>query len=1094
MPRIPDEEIDRIKRGTDLAALVRSRGVELHKHGSRDLVGKCPFHPDREPSFVVSPAKGLFHCLGCGAAGNAIQFVEKFDGVSFRHAFELLAAGTPAFSARSSVPLKQSTVPRLEAPLDPAADEGPLLLQVVDFYHERLLATPAALDYLAGRGLRHEEAIERFRLGFADRTLGLRLPEANRKDGAAIRKRLQDLGILRESGHEHFNGCAVLPVFTDTGAVGEMYGRRIVRPSAGAPKHLYLPGPHRGIWNADALTEPELILCEAPFDALTFWVNGFRNVTFIYGTQGFTEELFAALVSHRVRRVRLAYDADEAGDTAAARDLERLTAQGIECFRVRFPRGMDANEFAQKVQPPGKALQGLLAAAEWCGGTVNAGKIPPSPAPPETPADAPAPAPSSLPLAALPEAALPAAERRKEDSAVKEENRSGPECAGLERVGEYQVLRLGEREYRVGGLEKNNSLEAMKVAVRLRCGENFHLDSFDLAQDSQRRRYIERAAEETGLEKELIKRDLGRLLLALEQAQSARLNAALTPDTRRPAPEMTGAERAEALALLQAPDLVEKIGAAFDTCGLAGEAANRLAAYLACTSRLLDKPLAVIIQSTSAAGKSTLMEAVLSMFPEEQRVKYSAMTGQSLYYLGGTDLKHRILAIVEEEGAEKACYALKLLQSEGELTIASTGKDPKTGRMETQEYHVEGPVMIFLTTTAVDIDEELQNRCLTLTVDESREQTERIHTLQRQARTLDGLRRRRERDRLLTLLRNAQRLLKPMDVVNPWADALTFTAERTRTRRDHEKYLTLIDAIALLHQYQRPVHALPVAEAGAPCPCTPGKGTRPSALPMHHRAGPAAPSLPPARRDDGCRSADASRSGGTHPPKEMPAGCPVPRPGAPAPQAGHPAFDAAAAAASKAVLRGVRGVNDAPAGVQGAAPLARGPGTASPPSGYIEVTLDDITLANRLAPELLGRSLDELPPQTRHVYETVKALVREKCDAVQAAQRFAFFSRCEIRKRLGWSATQVRFHLERLRELEYIAARYGRPGSAFQYELLTDCREPRQTAVIGLLDVEKLSVRHPTCRENPPPDGGCREPARQVQDVAETALAVNLSA
>jgi hypothetical protein len=138
---------------------------------------------------------------------------------------------------------------------------------------------------------------------------------------------------------------------------------------------------------------------------------------------------------------------------------------------------------------------------------------------------------------------------------------------------------------------------------------------------------------------------------------------------------------------------------------------------------------------------------------------------------------------------------------------------------------------------------------------------------------------------------------------------------------------------------------------GLRAPDTPGKGTRPSALPMHHRAGPAAPSLPPARRDDGCRSADASRSGGTHPPKEMPAGCPVPRPGSPAPQAGHPAFDSAAvqdsatppaafpsaallsipvAAESKAVLRGVRGVNDAPAGVQGAAPLARGSGTASP--------------------------------------------------------------------------------------------------------------------------------------------------------------------
>ena len=197
------------------------------------------------------------------------------------------------------------------------------------------------------------------------------------------------------------------------------------------------------------------------------------------------------------------------------------------------------------------------------------------------------------------------------------------------------------------------------------------------------------------------------------------------------------------------------------------------------------------------------MDAVLSMFPEEERVKYSAMTGQSLYYLGETNLKHKILAIVEEEGAEKASYALKLLQSEGELTIASTGKDPTTGRMETQEYHVEGPVMIFLTTTAVEIDEELLNRCLILTVDESREQTERIHALQRKARTLEGLVAKEEKKDLLRVLRNAQRLLQPLAVVNPYADELTFTAERTRTRRDHEKYLTLIDVIALLHQHQR---------------------------------------------------------------------------------------------------------------------------------------------------------------------------------------------------------------------------------------------------------------------------------------------------
>ena len=177
MPRIPDEEIERIKRETDLAALVRSRGVELRKHGSKDLAGKCPFHQDDQPSFIVSPDKGLFHCMGCGAAGNAIQFVEKFDGVSFRHAFELLNDGTAAFSAagRPATALKKATVPRLELAVRrrrPRTRRS--WRQVVDYYHERLLKTPAALDYLqAAAASATRRRIERFRLGLRRPDAGL---------------------------------------------------------------------------------------------------------------------------------------------------------------------------------------------------------------------------------------------------------------------------------------------------------------------------------------------------------------------------------------------------------------------------------------------------------------------------------------------------------------------------------------------------------------------------------------------------------------------------------------------------------------------------------------------------------------------------------------------------------------------------------------------------------------------------------------------------------------------------------------------------------------------------------------------------------
>jgi hypothetical protein len=316
--------------------------------------------------------------------------------------------------------------------------------------------------------------------------------------------------------------------------------------------------------------------------------------------------------------------------------------------------------------------------------------------------------------------------------------------------GDEIVLALGDRTWTVRGLAKNTGFESLKVTLRLACAERWHLDQVDLCVARQREHFVTTAAVETALKPELLKRDLGHVLRKLEELHEERLKAQVEP--KKNEPPLSAQEREAALALLRDPKLLDRILADFAACGVVGEETNKLVGYLAAVSRKLDNPLAVIVQSTSAAGKSALMEAVLAFVPPEERVKYSALTGQALYYLGGEEnLKHKILAIVEEEGAEKASYALKLLQSEGELSIASTGKDPQTGRMVTQEYRVEGPVMIFLTTTAVDIDEELLNRCLVLTVVESREQTRRIHAQQRARYTLDGIRQTETRTGVLAL-------------------------------------------------------------------------------------------------------------------------------------------------------------------------------------------------------------------------------------------------------------------------------------------------------------------------------------------------------
>ena len=333
MARIPDEEIERLKREVSLEGLVSGFGIDLKRHGA-DLIGRCPFHDDREPSLVITPEKNLWHCLGaCQTGGSVIDWVMKTRGLSFRHAVEMLRNNHSSLAAAKTT--------KLAAPVSADADDKEALRQVAEYYHETLKASPEALKYLESRGLTNPEMLSHFKLGFANRTLGYRLPEKNRKAGAEMRGRLQRLGILRESGHEHFNGSVVIPIFDLAGNVLGMYGRKITpNLREGTPLHMYLPGPHRGVWNEEALqASKEIILCESLIDALTFWCAGHRNVTASYGVGGFTDDHKAAFARHGTRQVWIAYDRDEAGDQAAGRLKEELEKLGIGCHRVLFPKG-----------------------------------------------------------------------------------------------------------------------------------------------------------------------------------------------------------------------------------------------------------------------------------------------------------------------------------------------------------------------------------------------------------------------------------------------------------------------------------------------------------------------------------------------------------------------------------------------------------------------------------------------------------------------------------------------------------------------------------------------------------------------------------
>jgi DNA primase catalytic core len=965
---------ERIKREISVQRLAEARGIKLRRSG-KELIGLCPFHKDTHPSLNIDPVKNVWHCKGaCGEGGDVILWVMRAEGISFTHAVELLKRNyLPSAASTADPPPRISTVPKLPPLFQTNVEDQKLLGVVVDYYHRTLKQSPEAQQYLIQRGLQSAEMVERFKLGFSNRSLNYHMADKNRIEGARQRQRLEALGIFREkTGHEHLVGSLVIPIINLDGEVVQMYGRKIrdhLRP--GTEYHLYLPGPRRGVWNEEALiASKDIILCEALIDALTFWCAGYRNVTTSYGVNGFNEYHCDAFKKHGTRRVYIAYDRDDAGEKAAAKHAEELMAMGIECFRVQFPRGMDANEFAHKNQPAAKFLGMYLTSAAWMGKgqrpTVAVMKPKPTPASPEErkpelmkkeepsapfaavppPEEKPEPAakekiaietptPSSAGESVLSLAVNPETVQQPESP-----ERTMPMAAPAEPQVEIEqgeiVVTIGERAYRVLNLEKCTTRGKMHVNVKV-TGQNvrgewgYHGDSLDMESALRRAAFVKQAAHELATKEETIHREVGQLWSVLSDLQREMLRKALTPAEEKSI--MTAGEEAAAMELLRDPRLLDRVLEDFEKCGAVGEETNKIVSYLAAVSRLLPKPLAIVVQSSSSAGKSSLMEAVLDFMPEEQRESYTAMTGQALFYMGQKNLKHKILAIAEQQGAEAASYPLKLLQSEGRLNIASTGKDPVSGKHVTHEYVVEGPVMIFLTTTAHDVDEELVNRCIVLTVNEDREQTRAIHQKQRESQTLEGLKARMRQARIIRLHRNAQRLLRPIQVVIEHLKEHSFPDTMTRTRRDHMKFLTLIQAVTLLHQHQREIKT-------------------------------------------------STEDGET--------------------------------------------------------------------LEYIEATEEDVKLAWELTNHVLVRSLDDVPPQTRRLLLLIDRVVSEECKRLEIERLDYRFTRATVRRLTGWGDSQLKKHLARLEDLEYLALHRGAPGQSFVYALNFEMDEHGRPVLPGL--------------------------------------------
>jgi DNA primase len=752
----PSPNFEDIKKNADLAAVVREAGVELKPQG-KDLVGLCPFHEDSKASLRVTPGKGLWHCPACGAAGNVIQFVAKKEGVSEREAALRLLARLPGVTLGSELGHVSQVV---EA--DPL-QHGDVFSAVIGHYHECLLAQAAKRGpgwaYLVGRGLADRAMLAHFKIGVVDGSLKKRLSAAQVQAARAC-------GLLNEKGNEKFYRRVVVPIFDEQGRPCGLYGRDITGDSD--VRHLYLSGAHRAVWNAAAAhAYPDgLIVTEAIFDALALHLAGQQNVIACYGAGGWTPHHTALMEAANVRRVTFAFDADAAGQERARQHAQSLEAQGIRCHRLRWPEGVhDANDYFVYVKENGfrgtaDSFAKLLESAPRLGFT--------------------------------------------RDTTVEKEplssSRSAPRLTLTERTEEAVTFQNGVLHYRVKGLSAAGHLRVVLTAAN---DTARHVDQLDLYGARARRGFATACAERFALEADKVEGDLLALVEQLESLQQETRTAA-HPNSA-PIVPATPAQAAAARAWLSAPDLLERIAGDLERLGYVGEPRNKKLTYLIATSRLLPKPLSGIFRAQSGCGKSYLMECVAELMPPEEVHYFSRLTPQALYYLEADTLKHKLLIVDERDGSEESEYPIRTLQTRRVLKLAVPLKDPNSGKIKTTVLEIHGPIAYMESTTDAVINPENANRCFEIYLDESEAQTKAIFAAQRRSRTLDGWRNERSKAQLMEQHHHAQRLLRPLKVIVPFVDQIEFPAAWLRGRRDNDRFLSLIEGIAFLHQHQRSI-------------------------------------------------------------------------------------------------------------------------------------------------------------------------------------------------------------------------------------------------------------------------------------------------
>lgn len=352
----------------------------------------------------------------------------------------------------------------------------------------------------------------------------------------------------------------------------------------------------------------------------------------------------------------------------------------------------------------------------------------------------------------------------------------------------------------LGGL-KTNKLETLRVAISIQKlkHNNVLRHTLDLYNDNQVEKFVRKTAERLEIGTSVVRRTLQDLTRELENYRFLLIEqyeASLQPFRK----ELSATELRAAEAFLKKKNLLKLTNELIGKSGVIGEVGNRLLMYLIFTSRKTNNPLHCISLGSSGVGKTHLQSKVAELIPEEDKIEMTVLSANAFYYFNRTELQHKLILIEDMDGAESVLYPLRELQSKKRITKTVVHKDAR-GNTKTIHLTVEGPVSVAGCTTQESIYEDNSNRSFLLYIDESHEQDIRIMNYQRRASA--GKLNEQNEINARELLKDVQRVLKPIKVINPYAEHLELPQSVFKPRRTNSHYLQFIEAITFYKQYQR---------------------------------------------------------------------------------------------------------------------------------------------------------------------------------------------------------------------------------------------------------------------------------------------------